>query len=646
MPPSVTKLPPSTTGQPGNCDATADRSGIARMRPESPRPSWKGERRVYWSTRRRRHQHLATPARIGGRRRDEHGLERRSCDGSLPVPSAVVIPGPRGWTVPSAPILLRDRYRGSAGWLYSVHSRALVVQAGGPPRLGGDRSSAMELWLHAFSFPGRVAELAQRAEQWGFAGLLVADSQNLTGDIWVELALAGAATSRLRLGPGVTNAVTRHIAVTASAAATLQTETRGRVTLGFAQGDSALSQIGCTRLSVMEFEHALKMLQGFLRGDQVTLENGTTSAIRWLHGSDLPKVPVHVAATGPRTIQAAAQDAEGVDLTVGAELERLRRGVATARHAGPPSLTVGAYLNVLLAQGLSEAFADKPEVVILRKARENSGLVRDDYFDWVKAAHDLVAGPDKIDVAVMMIGSNDRQQIRDGAGTADLQTPRWKELYAARVEAIADLFRDKKIPLIWVGLPIMKSERLSADMAEFNEIYRDKRRQGGCDLYRHLGSLRRRSRPIFGLWPRCQRPVRQDQGGRRRSLHPGGSPHAGAFRRRRHPPRRATGAAAARSGRRGARAARCGRAATGSDVATAGPRRTRRPAGPGAAAGGRHPGQAGGRTRRPAQCAGGLARRSSGDAGERRGFDQRRSGAARQGARRRPSARRTARPHR
>ena len=119
----------------------------------------------------------------------------------------------------------------------------------------------MELWLHAFSFPGRVAELAQRAEQWGFAGLLVADSQNLTGDIWVELALAGAATSRLRLGPGVTNPVTRHIAVTASAAATLQTETRGRVTLGFAQGDSALSQIGCTRLSVMEFEHALKMLQ-------------------------------------------------------------------------------------------------------------------------------------------------------------------------------------------------------------------------------------------------------------------------------------------------------------------------------------------------------------------------------------------------
>jgi hypothetical protein len=141
---------------------------------------------------------------------------------------------------------------------------------------------------------------------------------------------------------------------------------------------------------------------------------------------------------------------------------------------------MGDSLGQLLAQGLSEAFADKPEVVILRKARENSGLVRDDYFDWVKAARDLVAGPDKIDVAVMMIGSNDRQQIRDGVGTAELHMSRWKELYAGRVEAIADLFRDKKIPLIWVGLPIMKSDRLSADMADFNEIYRDSAGKAGA----------------------------------------------------------------------------------------------------------------------------------------------------------------------
>ena len=204
----------------------------------------------------------------------------------------------------------------------------------------------MELWLHGFAFPGRVAELARSAEEWGFTGLLVADSQNLTADIWVELALAAAATSRVRLGPGVTNPVTRHIAVTASAAATLQAESDGRATLGFAQGDYALSQIGQRRLSVAAFERSLQELQALLRGEEVQLPTGTSCRVRWLYGSNLPKVPVQVAATGRRTIAAAARHAEGVDLTLGAELERLRWGIATARQAGSDALTVGAYINV------------------------------------------------------------------------------------------------------------------------------------------------------------------------------------------------------------------------------------------------------------------------------------------------------------
>lgn len=212
----------------------------------------------------------------------------------------------------------------------------------------------VELWLHTFAFPGRVAQTAREAENWGFTGVLVADSQNLTGDIWVELALAGAATSRLRLGPGVTNPLTRNLAVTASAAATLQSETAGRATLGFAQGDSALSQVGLTRLSVSGFEHALQMLQGFLRGEEVQLD-GTTSAIKWLAGSDSPKVSVHVAATGHRTIQVGARHAEGVDLTVGAEPARIRDGVATAREAAPAGLVVGAYVNVAVDPDLDRA---------------------------------------------------------------------------------------------------------------------------------------------------------------------------------------------------------------------------------------------------------------------------------------------------
>jgi hypothetical protein len=141
---------------------------------------------------------------------------------------------------------------------------------------------------------------------------------------------------------------------------------------------------------------------------------------------------------------------------------------------------MGDSLGTMLAAGLSDAFADKPEFVVRHDTHDDSGLVRDDYFDWMKEARSLLAGPDKIDAAVIMVGSNDRQQIRDGTSAVQLHTPRWKQLYAARVEALADLFRDKKIPLIWVGLPIMQSQRLSADMLDFNQIYREATGKAGA----------------------------------------------------------------------------------------------------------------------------------------------------------------------
>src|SRR4051812_50217782 len=102
----------------------------------------------------------------------------------------------------------------------------------------------MEVFRHAFAFAGRTAELARRAESWGFDGLLVADSQNLNADVWIECALAAAATERLVVGPGVTNPVTRHPAVTASAAATLQVVSGGPAGPGLGRGGSAPAGVG------------------------------------------------------------------------------------------------------------------------------------------------------------------------------------------------------------------------------------------------------------------------------------------------------------------------------------------------------------------------------------------------------------------
>ena len=141
---------------------------------------------------------------------------------------------------------------------------------------------------------------------------------------------------------------------------------------------------------------------------------------------------------------------------------------------------LGDSLGVMLGQGLADAYADRSDIAVLRKARENTGLVRDDYFDWVKGARELLAANDKLNAAVILLGSNDRQQLRDETGALDIRAPRWKQIYGDRVEAIAQAFRTRGIPLIWVGLPVMKSERFAGDMERLNEVIRERAGNAGA----------------------------------------------------------------------------------------------------------------------------------------------------------------------
>jgi 5,10-methylenetetrahydromethanopterin reductase len=134
--------------------------------------------------------------------------------------------------------------------------------------------------------------------------------------------------------------------VTASAALTLQVETNGRAVLGVGRGDSALTQIGRHPGSANELEEALVTLQAYLRGDEVELE-GAASRIRWAGETGKPKVPVAVATTGPHVIAAGARHAELLDFTVGAEPDRLRWAIETARAAaGDREVSLGAFVNL------------------------------------------------------------------------------------------------------------------------------------------------------------------------------------------------------------------------------------------------------------------------------------------------------------
>ena len=86
-----------------------------------------------------------------------------------------------------------------------------------------------------------------------------------------------------------------------------------------------------SRSATREFELALERLVAYLGGGPVRLERGASAKLAWIEGSARPAVPVHVAASGARTIAAGARHAQAVDFTVGAETGRLRWAVETAR---------------------------------------------------------------------------------------------------------------------------------------------------------------------------------------------------------------------------------------------------------------------------------------------------------------------------
>ncbi len=220
----------------------------------------------------------------------------------------------------------------------------------------------VDVWTTGVSLPRLATRLAQRAEADGFDGMVVVDSQNLAGDCYVALAMAARDTTRLKLGTGVTNPFTRHPAVTASAIASIQAESAGRAVLGIGRGDSSLAHLGLAPAPVKVFERYLERVQAYLRGEEIAFaaddtEDGTpvaslelaatprSSQLHWLR-PDQPKVPVEVAASGPKVIRVAARLADRVMLAVGADPDRVRWGMGLARTVRE-DVPVGAYVNVV-----------------------------------------------------------------------------------------------------------------------------------------------------------------------------------------------------------------------------------------------------------------------------------------------------------
>ena len=109
-----------------------------------------------------------------------------------------------------------------------------------------------------------------------------------------------------------------------------------------------------------------------------------------------------------------------------------RQAAPAALPAPPPQMekaanatrlaVFGNSMAVDLAKALERFYADDPNLVVIGQGVGSSGFVRDDYFDWNKTIGEQIAA-DSFDLAVVIIGVNDRREIKVSGQTYSSLTP-------------------------------------------------------------------------------------------------------------------------------------------------------------------------------------------------------------------------------
>ena len=195
-----------------------------------------------------------------------------------------------------------------------------------------------------------VAECVAQAERVGFDVCWLPDSQFLWRDIWASLALAAVATDRIRVGPCVTTFETRHPAVTAAAAATIEELAPGRTILGIGSGDSAVKTLGLRPTTLARMREQIDVVGGLLAGEERTFDG---HAMR-LKAPPSGRVPMYMAANGPKALALAGELCDGAIILAGLEpgliaraFERVAAGAARAgRGLADVDVCVGTLCHV------------------------------------------------------------------------------------------------------------------------------------------------------------------------------------------------------------------------------------------------------------------------------------------------------------
>ena len=152
-----------------------------------------------------------------------------------------------------------------------------------------------------------VVSLAREAEGYGFSHVWTFDSHVLWQEPFVIYSQILAATSRVMVGPMVTNPGTRDATVTASLFATLNEMYGNRTICGIGRGDSAVRTLGLPPTTIGQLRDCVRVSRDLGNG-RPTVHNGRDVSLPWVKDS---RLDVWVAAYGPKALAVAGEVGDG-----------------------------------------------------------------------------------------------------------------------------------------------------------------------------------------------------------------------------------------------------------------------------------------------------------------------------------------------
>jgi 5,10-methylenetetrahydromethanopterin reductase len=317
------------------------------------------------------------------------------------------------------------------------------------------------IWPYSGASVEPVVRLARVAEDCGYDTVYVGDSQMIWNDVWITLAACAPATKRVKLGPGVSNLITRHPAVTANAINTLNMLSGGRAVLGLGAGDSAVRTAGLQPSPLAELSERLPVVRALLNGEEVDALEwykprpdrkawGAVERMRVIGTEDGGgTIPMQLACMQPKSAAVAGEFTDGVivDGHMGGNAEGVRATVAAAAEGAdragkdPASVRVIAALDGAVDDYRGAAL-DKVRPTVARNIARKPWLpdtLGVEHADVVKAVTEAYTFYEHLD-----LDARHRQLIPDEvalkcaiAGTPDDCVAKARELADAGVTDIA-----------------------------------------------------------------------------------------------------------------------------------------------------------------------------------------------------------------